>query len=91
MLAYNHSTRIHSMMDYGWNLAKTVLQILEQGLRPNAKNIMVFVHLDGFEIKTESGEQITIKVGDQCYPLFVESTDHIHYAGDVIVKYWSDV
>lgn len=91
MLDYNHATASRSMKDYDWNLEKTVLHILEQGLRPNMKNIMVFVYLDGFEVKTESGEQITIKVGDQYYPLFVKSPDHIHYAGDVIVKYWSDV
>lgn len=91
MLAYNHSTTSHSMKNHGWNLEKTVLHILEQGLRPNAENIMVFVYLDGFKIKTESGEQITILVGDQRYPLFVESADHIRYVGDVKVRYWSDV
>lgn len=91
MLEYNHSTASYSMKDNQWNLEKTVLKILEQGLRPNAKNIMVFVYLDGFEIKTDSGEQIMILVGDQRYPLFVETADSFRFAGDVKVKYWSDV
>lgn len=91
MLDYNHTTVSRSMKDFGWNLEKTVQAILDEGLRPNATNIMVFVCFDGFEIKTESGEQITILVEDQRYPLFVESADHIRYAGDVKVKYWSDV
>ena len=91
MLEYNHSTASRSMKDFGWNLENIVQAILEQGLRPNAKNIMVFVCLDGFEIKSESGEQLMVKVGDQYYPLFVVTSDNIRFAGDVKVKYWSDV
>ncbi len=91
MLEYNHSTASYSMRDNGWNLEKTVQAILEAGLRPNAKNIMVFVNFDGFAISAENGEQLMIKVGDQKYPLFVVGADNLRYAGDVKVKYWSDV
>ncbi|OGD82936.1 hypothetical protein A2572_03635 [Candidatus Collierbacteria bacterium RIFOXYD1_FULL_40_9] len=91
MLDYNHSTATRFMRDYGWNLEKTVQAILDEGLRPNAKNIMVFVNFDGFFVSVESGEQLMVRVGGQKYLLFVESADNLRYAGDVRVKYWSEV
>ncbi len=87
--AFTHSTRLVSVRNGVFNLEKAVNEILKSGLHSGAKNITVFVYMDGFNLVELPGQELLVNVDGKNYPLVILPTDHniIHKSGDVQLKY----
>ncbi len=86
---FTHSTRLRQMKDNIFNLEQSVAELLRDGLQSGAKNITIFVYLDGFRLFGVNLDEQYVYVGEQIYPLVILPTDGniIHCSGDVQLKY----
>jgi hypothetical protein len=81
-----HSTRIVPMRDNVFNLEKAAQELLAV-LPSTARDITIFVCLDGFRILHLPNQVLRVCIGKENYPVIFEPTDSIHHSGDVRVKY----